>query len=140
MRDLKFDKIPPFFQKKKMQLSEIENSVKNLVDHLEPKSFIYDFLLIYGTPQGTISRLKKGINSLKKKENQIIVKKKIFFEAVTQTDKTDKTGKIDKTDRTKQTEGLDLAGLFKELVNDPATSRHKPRFIMITDGSWRWIP
>ena len=65
---------------------ELENKIKALVERDDHTNFMYDFLLLYNFPKATITRLQKNNDDLLKKSNQIIVKKKLFFETVSERD------------------------------------------------------
>lgn len=94
-----------------INLTELENQVHNLTKNLDQENFIYDLLLLYGAPKATITRLKKG-SQIEKKINQIVVKKKLFFEVP----------------RSK-----DLLGRIDEMRKESVVLRHDPRFIVVTD-------
>ena len=76
------------------------------------ESFIFDLLLAYGTPKATITLLKKGRHNLSKRDDQIILKKKLFFQEV---------------------KNEDLHAVIDDLQKDKTTMRHNPRFIIVTD-------
>ncbi len=94
-----------------MNISQIEENVKSLVKKIDKKSFIYDMLLAYGTPKNTITRVKKGSRNLSKNENEVVIKKKIFF------------AHFDK----------DVDKEFERLSQDSSTQKHDPRFVIATD-------
>ena len=94
-----------------INLTELENQVHDLTENLDQENFIYDLLLLYGAPKATITRLKKG-SQIEKKINQIVVKKKLFFEVP----------------RSK-----DLLGRIDEMRKESVVLRHDPRFIIVTD-------
>lgn len=67
-----------------MKSAEIEKQVKELVKTIASKTFdkqgfIYKFLLAYGLPKASITRLKKGNLNLSKVQGEIDWKKKLFF-------------------------------------------------------------
>ncbi|GJM00553.1 MAG: putative DNA methyltransferase YeeA [Methyloligella sp.] len=95
-----------------MNIAQIEKNLTKLIGGISPDSFIYDLLLAYGTPKTTVTLLKKGNRNLSKKDDQIILKRKLFFQ---------------------ETQEQDLHGLIDGLKNDDATHRHDPRFIVVTD-------
>ena len=55
-----------------MNFAQIEANIQNLIEKFSPESFIYDFLVAYGTPKATIDLIKKGKRNLAKKEGQLI--------------------------------------------------------------------
>lgn len=95
-----------------MRIAQIEKNLSELVKNISPDEFVYDLLLAYGTPKTTVTLLKKGNRNLSKKDGQIILKRKLFFQ---------------------ETQEQDLHGLIDSLKNDDATHRHDPRFIVVTD-------
>ena len=105
----------------KVVFMELEEKVKQLVNKGNNEEFIYDFLLLYGTSQTTITRAKKGNLNLSKIENQLIIKKKLFFEAYNQ-------GKS-----LFETKTADLLERIHTLTSDSKTYTHDPRFIIVTD-------
>ncbi len=95
-----------------MNIAQIEENLSNLIKNFSKENFIYDLLLAYGLPKSTIALLKKGKQNLAKKDGQIILKKKLFFQ---------------------ESENQDLYSLINSIKNDQATYRHNPRFIIITN-------
>lgn len=98
---------------------ELEEKVKKLIEQGDNKNFIYEFLLLYGIPKVTITKTKNS--KLKKAENQIIIKKKLFFEYYNQGVSLF------------ETKDTDLLERINVLTNDPQTYAHDPRFIIVTD-------
>lgn len=95
-----------------MNIAQVEKNLTKLIEDISPDSFIYDLLLAYGTPKTTVTLLKKGNRNLSKKDGQIILKRKLFFQ---------------------ETQNQDLHGLIDTLKRDETTHRHDPRFIVVTD-------
>ena len=95
-----------------MNIGQIEENLSNLIRNFSRENFIYELLLAYGLPKTTITLLKKGKHNLSKKEGQIILKKKLFFQ---------------------ESENQDLHALIDSIQKDKATHRHNPRFIIVTD-------
>lgn len=95
-----------------MELSDIENKLKELVKNINKEQFIYDLLLVYGFPKATISRLKTGDSNLSKNSNEILLKKKVLFKIVTNEDPHD---------------------LIDRITNNNEYLKHEPRFIIVTD-------
>jgi hypothetical protein len=62
-----------------MNITQIESNIQGLLDNLNSKTFIYDFLNAFGTPNATIKKLQIGSLNLSKKDNEILWKKKIYF-------------------------------------------------------------
>lgn len=93
-----------------MQTSDIEKIVKNLTDNFDKDNFIYDFLIAFGFTRMYIKRLREGNSNLSRKENQLIIKQKLFYELV---------------------ENGDIYSIIENLKNDKSTYAHKPRFIVV---------
>ena len=95
-----------------MQTLKIEEDIKKIVENFSKENFIFDLLLTYGISKATVTLTKKGNSNLAKNDNQIIIKKKLFFEA---------------------NETKDLHALIYDLQNNGKTYAHNPRFIIVTD-------
>lgn len=95
-----------------MNSGQIEENVKSVTESFSKEEFVFDLLLAYGLPKSTVTLLKKGKHNLSKKEGQIILKKKLFFQEV---------------------HGKDLHETIDSLQKDSQTMRHTPRFIIVTD-------
>lgn len=95
-----------------MGIIHIQESLAELVRNFSEENFIYDLLLAYNTPKTTVTLLRKGNRNLSKRDDQIILKKKMFFQEVTEQD---------------------LHSLIDELDKDETTHRHNPRFLVVTD-------
>ena len=92
-----------------MNIQEIEENLKSLIDGFDKKEFIYELLLAYGLPKASITRLKKGSYDLSDKENVVSWKKRIFYKEEHEADLHEK-----------------LMELAKQAKNDQ-------RFIIVTD-------
>lgn len=62
-----------------MNINEIEENLKSLINEYEKDEFIYDFLLAYGLPKASITRLKKGSYDLSDKDNVVSWKRRVLF-------------------------------------------------------------
>lgn len=62
-----------------MNITQIEDSLKTIIKNLNKESFIYEFLLAYGLPKASITRLKKGNLNLSNVDGEVSWKKKLFF-------------------------------------------------------------
>ena len=93
-----------------MNIDQIEAKVKSL--DKTSRDFIYDLLRAYGLPKASISRLRSGNLNLSKTDNIIIWKKKLFYQVELHAD---------------------LHLTIDELVGNPNTQKHNPRFIIVTD-------
>ena len=92
-----------------MNIQEIEENLKSLIDGFDKKEFIYELLLAYGLPKASITRLKKGSYDLSDKENVVSWKKRVFYKEEHEADLHEK-----------------LMELAKQAKNDQ-------RFIIVTD-------
>lgn len=98
---------------------DLEEKVKQLVNQNNHEDFIFDFLLLYGLPKVTVTKTKNS--RLNKADNQIIIKKKLFFEF------------YDQGTSLFEAKTADLLERIETLKNDPKTYTHDPRFIIVTD-------
>lgn len=96
-----------------MQSQDIEEKVKELTANFSQEEFIFDFLLAFGFTKMTINRLRKGNSNLASKENQLIVKQKLFYE---------------------YSSSNNLYSIIDDLKNNTATYTHKPRFIIVQNS------
>jgi type I restriction-modification system DNA methylase subunit len=92
-----------------MTISQIESNIQNLIKSFSKETFVYNFLLSFGLPKSSITRLQKGALNLSKNKNEIIWKKKLYFKSVGNED---------------------LHLTITEMVE---TSKHNERFIIVTD-------
>ena len=92
-----------------MNIAQIEEKIGILITSYDKEKFIYDFLLTYGLPKASITRLKKGNLNLSKKENEIFWKKKLYF---------------------REENEKDLHVTLSELESNLS---HKQRFVIVTD-------
>ncbi|MEI8129445.1 MAG: DNA methyltransferase, partial [bacterium] len=99
-----------------MNVAKVEENLKKILEQYGnddfKENFIFELLLAYGISKTTITLVKKGNSNLSKKANQLILKKKIFFES---------------------TESKDLYSIIDNLKNEKQTYTHKPRFIIVTN-------
>lgn len=94
-----------------MTVSRIEENIIKLLKNFSQDSFVFEFLLAYGEPKATITRLKKGdLNQLDSK-GEVTLRKKLFF---------------------KEASG-ELHGTIDTLRKNVVTQKQKPRFIIVTD-------
>ena len=96
-----------------MQSQNIEEKVKELAANFSQEEFIFDFLLAFDFPKVTIKRLREGTSNLASKENQLIIKQKLFYEYSSEDN---------------------LYSIIDELKNESATYTHKPRFIIVQNS------
>jgi hypothetical protein len=65
-----------------MNITQIEDSLKTIIKSLNKESFIYEFLLAYGLPKASITRLQKGNLNLSKVDGEVSWKKKLLFKEI----------------------------------------------------------
>jgi len=96
-----------------MTIDQIEENLKKLFESkICEETFFFDFLLAYGSPKASVSRLKKGDYNLSTTPGEVFWKKKAFF-------------KIEKN--------IDLHKLIDELKRDSQITKANPLFIIVTD-------
>ena len=94
-----------------MTTIQIEKNITKLIKNFSKDSFIFEFLLAYGEPKATITRLKKGeLNQLDSK-GELLLRKKLFFKEVEQN----------------------LHSTIDSLKNGFSSQKQKPRFVVVTD-------
>ena len=98
-----------------MDYEQLQNNLENLGTNFTKNTFIFDFLVAYDFPKSTITLLEKDPHKLSQKENQIILRNKIFFH-------------IAKPEPEEY-----VHAIIDELQKDKSTQKHKPRFIIVTD-------
>lgn len=95
-----------------MNVTQIGQSVEDLVKSINEESFFYDFISCFGTPKATVKRLQEGGLNLSKNQGEILWKKKVFF---------------------KVSNSIDLHLLIDSIKSEPKVTGHSPRFIIVTD-------
>ncbi|UCN00511.1 N-6 DNA methylase [Sulfurimonas sp. SWIR-19] len=94
-----------------MIITQIETNITNLLKNFTQDDFIFDFLVAYGEPKATLTRLQKSdLNQLESK-GEVLLRKKVFFKEVHEH----------------------LHGTIDTLKNEFAHVKQKPRFIIVTD-------
>lgn len=96
-----------------INLVTLQENLENLSQTFKKESFIFDLLAVYELPKSTISLLSKNPSKLSGKENQIILKNKLFFHITTLEE--DEHVAID------------------TLQKDKNSYKFNPRFIIVTD-------
>jgi hypothetical protein len=67
-----------------MNISQVEEKVKTLVENHDQTEFIFNLLECYGKPKASITRLKmvgKGSYNLSKNSDEVLWKKQVYFKA-----------------------------------------------------------
>src|SRR5690625_2367698 len=100
-----------------MNKSEIRDNLHLLSKMLftkdyDKKEFIYEFLLSFGLPRATITRLKKGDYDLSDDKNEVFLRRKLFFKII-----TDENPILE----------------IEELAKRDKIEKNTPRFLMVTD-------
>lgn len=94
-----------------MTITQIENNITNLINNFSQDNFIFEFLLAYGEPKATITRLEKGeLNQLESK-GELLHRKKVFFKVTSEQ----------------------LLSTIDTIKNEVSTQKQKPRFVIVTD-------
>jgi len=95
-----------------MNIAQIEDNIKQIIEKFDEKSFIFDFLLAYEMPKATITRLKKSELNRLESQGELLLRKYLFF---------------------KVTETSLLHITIDELQGKFSKEKKSPRFIMVTD-------
>ena len=96
-----------------MNITQITDSLQNLLNNFDKHQFIYQLLRAYNIPNASIERLKNGSHNLSKIEGEIDWKTKLFFKSF------DAAHNLHETMETLKADGK----VFK----------HSPRFVVLTD-------
>ncbi len=99
-----------------MNITQIEEKVKELVTTFDPSTFIYELLDAYGKPKASISRLKvegTGGYNLSKEANTILWKNQLYYQSV---------------------KAKDLHSIIDEAHKSDSVAKHSPRFIIVTNN------
>ncbi|DAB35264.1 MAG TPA: SAM-dependent methyltransferase [Sulfurospirillum sp. UBA12182] len=94
-----------------MAITQIENSITELLKNFSEDSFIFDFLLAYGTPKSTIKRLLGSDHDRLESSGELVLRKKLYFKV---------------TDD-------ELHAMIDTLKSSKDVLKHSPRFIIVTD-------
>lgn len=98
-----------------MNPTEIEFALRDLVAKpYDPGTFAYDLIGIYNASNMTASRLKSGQTNGSKQPGDVLWKKHIFFRSAPP--------------------GADVGAIGDAIAANPLTAKHKPRFIVVTNG------
>jgi hypothetical protein len=62
-----------------MDITQIEQNIKNIFNSFSEDNFIYDLLLAYGRPKSSITRLREGNLNLSGIDGEVSWKKQLFF-------------------------------------------------------------
>jgi hypothetical protein len=95
-----------------MNISEIEEKLRNITNNLSSDTFVYDLLHAYGKPKASIARLQKGTLNRSKRDDEILWPKQICFRTL---------------------ETSHLLSSFNQICQDKYITKHNPRFIVASD-------
>ena len=96
-----------------MNITQITDSLQNLLNNFDKGQFIYQLLRAYNIPNASIERLKKGSHNLSKIEGEIDWKTKLFFKSFDPS--------------------VNLQEAMEALKADGKVFKHSPRFVVLTD-------
>ena len=100
-----------------MNISQIEEKVKTLVENTDQAEFLFNLLECYGKPKASITRLKmvgKGSYNLSKNSDEVLWKKQVYFKA---------------------TDSDQLLSTIDEMKHAEVAKKHDPRFIIAINGT-----
>jgi hypothetical protein len=92
-----------------MNIAQIEQNLQNLITKYDKETFIFEFMLAYGLPKASITRLQKGNLNLSDEEGVVSWKKKVLFKPVFKED------------------------LHVAITNSKDQVKQQQRFIIVTD-------
>jgi type II restriction/modification system DNA methylase subunit YeeA len=95
-----------------MNITQIEEKLKQAIDNATPQHFLSNFLFAYGSAKSEISRLQKGNLNVSKIPGETIIKKKLFF---------------------KEVETTELETILPIMANSKHIATHKLRFAIASD-------
>ena len=95
-----------------MTSKEIEQNLASLVQNIKNEDFIFDFLLAFGFPKASVSRLKSGDFNKSKVSGEILYKGKLFF---------------------KESQSGQMLYEIENFAKDEKILKQNPRFIILTD-------
>jgi hypothetical protein len=94
--------------------SKAFTKLETIINERNTKEFIYDFLLAFGSPKATITKLKNNLGSSGSVlDNELILKNKMFYLTVET--------------------GTDLHKLLENIKSDTRLPKDKIRFVLLTD-------
>ena len=100
---------------RRMNPTEIEFALRDLVSKpYDSETFPYDLIAIFNASKVTVGRLKSGTTNKATQPGDVLWQKQFFFRPAQP--------------------GSDVGAAGDALAADPLTSRHKPRFILVTNG------
>ncbi|MFA5688324.1 MAG: DNA methyltransferase [Kiritimatiellales bacterium] len=116
-----------------MKISEIAENVAQLMKSPPDRDeFIYKFLLAYGTPKATISRLKSGQSNLADEPGDVLLKKKVWFRLIELTTENTETQR-EASHESHENNASELLAMIEEMKSSKKAKTNDPRFLMVTD-------
>lgn len=100
-----------------MNISQVEEKVKTLVENTDQAEFLFNLLECYGKPKASITRLKmvgKGSYNLSKNSDEVLWKKQVYF---------------------KSTDSDQLLSVIDEMKHAEIAKKHEPRFVIAINGT-----
>lgn len=100
-----------------MNISQVEEKVKTLVENHDQTEFIFNLLECYGKPKASITRLKmvgKGSYNLSKNSDEVLWKKQVYFKAI---------------------DSDQLLSTIDEMKHADVAKKHEPRFIIAINST-----
>ncbi len=95
-----------------MNISQIEEKLKQTIADFTHQNFLSNFLMAYGSTKAEISRLQKGTLNVSKTPGETIIKKKLFF---------------------KEVSTQELETILPVMAQSKQIVTHKLRFVIATD-------
>ncbi|WP_429158134.1 class I SAM-dependent DNA methyltransferase [Aeromonas media] len=94
--------------------TKISDDLKALVSAPDQSEFIFGFMAAYGLPKATITHIRQGgSRNLAKEAGHVGINSKFYFQPVD--------------------EGADIELLFEQRIAECASTKHKYRFVILTD-------
>lgn len=94
--------------------TKISDDLKALVSAPDQSEFIFGFMAAYGLPKATITHIRQGgSRNLAKEEGHVGINSKFYFQPVD--------------------DGADIELLFEQRIAECASTKHKYRFVILTD-------
>lgn len=94
--------------------TKISDDLKALVSAPDQSEFIFGFMAAYGLPKATITHIRQGgSRNLAKEAGHVGINSKFYFQPVD--------------------EGADIEFLFEKRIAECASTKHKYRFVILTD-------
>lgn len=108
--------VAPTYPERVLTPLQIEQAVTEAWKHADGDSLIFKFLLAYGLPKSSVSRLESGALNAAARPGELLWKKKLFY---------------------KRAEPGLLMSAVDSCRRDPEVLKYAPRFIIVCDGgSW----